>query len=122
MVNIVYKTFDNKEFSSETEAKEYEKKYGVPARTITFYGHSDDIIIWEDSLGQYDETYKNNLKLLDIDGNGLKIFAKYDGCWGFGINLLDEDIPLPSWPISFSFEGYTTKMSIEVPVATHIEI
>ena len=37
------------------------------------------------------------------------------GCWCIGVTPIDEDIPLPSWPMRWSATGYTTVLEIDAP-------
>lgn len=36
-------------------------------------------------------------------------------CWSVGIAPIDDDDPMPSWPMRWRFEGYTTVLEIDAP-------
>jgi hypothetical protein len=89
-------------------------------QTATFYGSSDDLIeiggvkgadefnIIED--GPYIATF--NL------GGKMRIHCLYDGCWSFAVGQVDEEIPLPDWPVRVKQSGengYSTQLEIDVP-------
>lgn len=96
-------------------------------RTLKFYGHSDDCFEIDgttrdepDEIGCFDGSV--TVTLIDANGDGLQVVGSYakphnTGTWMFGISLLDEDKPLPSWPIRFStFENnYSPLVEIDVP-------
>lgn len=90
--------------------------------TLKFCGFSDD------TFGEYSATNR------DVDNcasgkpiqckissgkDALFVVGQYDrnknGCWDIGISQIDEDMPLPAWPMRFSAEGYTTILEIDVP-------
>lgn len=128
MITTKYITSDNKTFDNLADAEKHETKISAPARTLVWTGHSDDIVSlseWQAGkqkpIDEYDE--KRTFLVRDQNGNGLKVFTKYDGCWGFGINLLDEDKELPNWPIRFgSWEnGYSIELQIEVPAGVTVK-
>ena len=93
-------------------------------KTASFYGASDDLIeiagvpgadefnICKD--GPYIATF--NL------GGKVRIHAFYDGCWSFAVGQVDEDIPLPDWPIRITQheKGYSTQLEIDVPDDTKV--
>lgn len=50
-------------------------------------------------------------------GGAMRIRALYDGCWSFAVGQVDEDIPLPGWPVAVEqYEsGYSTLLRIQTP-------
>ena len=89
---------------------------------LTVYGASDDLIEFEgikgcDEFMAYGDIGIMGEFIVTGDGDQLRIIAIYDGCWSFAIAPVDEDIPLPSWPVKYSLNdrGYSTFMEIEVP-------
>jgi hypothetical protein len=91
--------------------------------TITFYGSSDDLVEVDgcegaDEFNVYDTIWRAELKA--PDDSGLQVFASYDGSWGFGVSQLDENAPIPSWPLSFGTHanGYSVLLNIEAPDGT----
>ncbi len=96
------------------------------SRTLKFYGASDDLFEIEgtsgeepDEIGCIDAPCIVEIK---TPGNeGLMIVGLYapgdSACWMMGIAPLDEDIPIPPWPVSFQLQppGYSTLLTITVP-------
>lgn len=96
------------------------------SRTLKFYGASDDLFEVEgtiggepDEIGCYDETAA--VKVANEHG-GLFVVAHYApknlaACWSIGLMQLDEDVPLPNWPMKWSTggRGYSVLLEIEVP-------
>ena len=51
-------------------------------------------------------------------GGQLEIHAVYDGCWAFAVCQVEEDKPLPDWPIRIvncPECGYSVQLEIDVP-------
>lgn len=89
-------------------------------QTAIFYGASDDLIEIEgvkggDEFGIFaKEKYVAAFNL----GGKMRVHAIYDGCWCFAVGQVDEDIPLPDWPIRLKWpggRGYSTRLEIDVP-------
>jgi hypothetical protein len=60
------------------------------------------------------------------DMQGMYVIGQYNGndfpeslpgCWTIGVMQLDEDIPLPAWPMEFAKGtlGYSPRLIIDVP-------
>jgi hypothetical protein len=97
-------------------------------KKLVFEGHSDD------TFGEY-ESFKDDydccasgaliaFKLTDRDGNGLIVCGQYGeskwpkpmpACWVVGVSLLDEDTPIPNWPMAYTYEGYSPILTIIAP-------
>lgn len=93
-------------------------------RTLTFYGASDDLFECDDSARRDTEEigcYRGPAMYRVQDGDaGLLVVGLYApnnvvGCWSVGISQLDEDKPLPDWPMVFKAEGYSVRLVITVP-------
>ncbi len=94
-------------------------------RTLKFYGASDDLFECEGTIGgEPDEiaTVDGAVVIEAMGGVGLQVTARYDGAhengvWAIGITPLDEDIPLPCWPMEWKLggRGYSTELTITVP-------
>lgn len=95
-------------------------------RTLMFYGVSDDLFECEgthieepDEIGCYDRPAA--VSITTPQEAGLIIIGYYDNhinaCWSIGILPLDEDVPIPAWPISVKLggRGYSAALTIEVP-------
>lgn len=94
-------------------------------RKLKFYGASDDLFEIEghkkgepDEIGCYDEPCAVRIS---TPSEGLIIVGNYNGgqnmpgTWAMGISQVEEDVPLPSWPITFTSKGYSIILEIEVP-------
>lgn len=91
-------------------------------QTAVFYGASDDLIEVEgvkggDEFGAYrsdGSRYHGSFNL----GGLMRVHAIYDGCWSFAVGQVDEDIPLPDWPVRVRWpggRGYSTRLEVDVP-------
>jgi hypothetical protein len=102
------------------------------SRTLTFYGASDDLFECVDTarrateeIGCYGTAATYRLTLTRGDETfGMFVVGVYDpagwpkelpGCWTVGVCPLGEDVPLPGWPMRITAEGYSTRLSIDVP-------
>lgn len=90
-------------------------------RTLKFYGASDDLFEIEGYRGDEPDEIgrKATVCVFDRQGNGLVVAASYvhAGTWAIGIAPLNEDQPLPGWPMKWEAKvpGYTTVLTIEAP-------
>jgi hypothetical protein len=102
-----------------------------PTVEVVFYGASDDNIEIEGPIEGADEygawmsrDHRGcgvvGIFLLEGYGGACHINAIYDGCWSFAVGQTEENTPLPPWPVSLSAEGYTTKLTLTVPVGTSV--
>ncbi len=86
---------------------------------LKFSGHSDDNIHIEGNQRGIDVAHPLNGEPFDYAilnvGGTMKVYAFYNGTWFFAVGLIDEDIPLPTWPIKHYMEGYSAVMEIDVP-------
>lgn len=90
-------------------------------QTVVIEGSSDDLVNISgvkggDEFGCYtsDGRYHGSFNL----GGQMRIHAIYDGTWSFAIGQVDEEIPLPDWPIRIKWPGscgYSTRVEIDVP-------
>src|SRR5687768_10910779 len=92
-------------------------------QTAIFYGASDDLIEIEgvkggdEFGGNWDSRFDGVFNL----GGKMRVYAIYgagSGCWFFGVGQVDEEIPLPDWPIRISQSpdvAYSTRLEIDVP-------
>lgn len=92
---------------------------------ITIYGASDDLV---EVTGHIDDEFgvgSNGVwegELIAPSGEGLRVSIVYTsaGTWSAGIAPLDEDVPLPLWPVGLEVAetGYSTAIGITVPEGT----
>jgi hypothetical protein len=102
-------------------------------KPLRFEGHSDDTF---GEYGRVNEDYDNCasgkpivFKVTAPDGDGLHVVGQYAvgavGCWSVGVQPLDEDTPIPTWPMRFVLaeRGYSPALIIEAPdhvTITHV--
>lgn len=92
-------------------------------KTLKFQGHSDDIF---EAAG--DEYYRDFAALVESSEGALVVRAFYGegshnkGVWCIGIEPVDEDKQIPSWPVRFklSEQGYSTLMELDCPDDTEV--
>lgn len=92
---------------------------------VTIYGASDDLV---EVTGAIDDEFGVGLNgvwegvLADPHGEGLRVSIVYTsaGTWSAGVAPLDEDVPLPQWPVGLEVAEtrYSTALSITVPEGT----
>lgn len=114
-------------------------------RTIKIYGASDDLFEIDtdhrkdepDEIGCYDAPAAVKITAdgeMGGGSNGLIVFGLYApgsiaACWAVGISQLDEDVPLPTWPMTWGTwnragddrVGYSVMLTIEAPDNAKIE-
>ena len=102
-------------------------------RTLTFKGHSDDILEIDGTYGGETSAVgadRNDVATVDLvapDGcDGLKVVASYvhPGVWSLGVAPLCEAVPMPDWPIRFrtARNRYSSEMLIDVPEGTRVVV
>lgn len=92
-------------------------------KTFEFYGHSDDLLVctgpgYAEEVGCYQ--VPGVYRVASPGGaSGLFVVGHYAptgaGCWSVGVSPLDEDVPIPDWPIRISARGYTTVLQVDLP-------
>lgn len=96
-------------------------------KTLRFYGYSDDNFAVEgDGLTDEISCYDSAATWAVTCGNeGLIVFGMYAPgsrapTWVVGIAPLDEDEPLPDWPMRWLFSGYSAVLEIDAPSAVSV--
>jgi hypothetical protein len=91
-------------------------------KTLTMYGASDDLVEADgipgaDEFDCYQPRPGEDIHASFVLGGRMRIRAIYDGCWSFAIGQVEEETPLPDWPIRISQHerGYSTLVEIDVP-------
>jgi len=100
-------------------------------KKLQFYGSSDDCFCVEG--GGHDNEIDNcadgsTMAYTVKQGDaGLIVTAQYapealPGVWTIGVAPLDEDVPIPDWPMRFGLaeRGYSSMLTIEVPEAVEV--
>lgn len=96
---------------------------------LIFQGHSDDTFGEYGLTGDdYDCCGSGALIVYSVEaaGEGLRVIGQYGGkdwpswlpaCWLIAIQQLDEDIPIPDWPMEFQTgdSGYSPMLIIDAP-------
>jgi hypothetical protein len=80
---------------------------------ITFSGGSDDVVTVQTGkdVEEY-YTYERGPVMWHADVTDgaiqvVRVTALYDGCWSFAVGQVDDDFPLPDWPISIRQDPHT---------------
>lgn len=97
-------------------------------KTLTFYGASDDLFEVDSTVRADREEYScydTSCTVKVVDGDfGLFVTGLYapsgEGTWMIGISQLNEDIPLPPWPMRWTADGYSVRLVLEVSDSTTI--
>jgi len=91
-------------------------------RLLKFYGASDDLFEIDGTAeDEPDERDPGTVEIKDIDGSGLRVHCDYgiagNACWMVGVAPMDEDAPIPDWPMSFRLggRGYSAELTMKVP-------
>ena len=99
------------------------------SKLFSIYGASDDLIETEgvsgcDEYGAYNVESTTFILNSPSTGASMKLVTRYNinGTWSTSIDMIDEDIPIPNWPIEISMapRGYSTLVEITVPDDTHL--
>jgi hypothetical protein len=86
----------------------------------TFYGSSDDLVEVAGVSGADEFNVNSDLTpaITFNLGGQMRVHAFYDGCWSFAVGQVDEDLPLPLWPLRIEQSpenNYSTQLTIECP-------
>lgn len=87
---------------------------------LKFHGHSDH------TFGEYEhfrDDYDNCASgkpiewRLDAGAEAMVVRGQYvcGGVWMVGVRQVDEDTPLPTWPVRMASERYSAVLHIEAP-------
>lgn len=103
--------------------------------TLIFEGYSDD------TFGEYN-FFKNDYDncgsgspivfQLSSGGESVNVYGQYNGkdwpdylpgCWVIGVQQIEEDFPIPPWPMRFesASSGYSPRLIIEAPERVTME-
>lgn len=102
-------------------------------RQLRFYGSSDDLFEarasdgWAEEQGGF-ETTMAYFVASPRDGGRMFVTAEYapkatnGACWAIGVSQVDEDVPLPDWPMRFETHesGYSVVLVIDAPDDTQV--
>lgn len=90
-------------------------------KTVSFSGHSDDIVLVTDHKGAdehgcYQSDDKETVHASFVVGGRIRVRALYDGCWSFAVGQLSEGINFPEWPIRITQKHpYSVQLEVDVP-------
>ena len=96
-------------------------------KTLQMFGASDDLIEISGIKGADEFNIVEDgpyIASFNISGK-IRIHVIYDGCWCFAPGQVDEDIPLPDWPIRIKQskeKEYSTLLEIDVPDDSYISL
>ena len=106
------------------------------SREVVFYGASDDLFEIRGSVGDEPDEIgcfhvPVEVTITSVTEGELSVVGIYSptksGCWCIGIMPVDEDIPIPSWPVSIALneirpgQGYSTELAIIIPDDAKLE-
>jgi hypothetical protein len=97
------------------------------SKILKFYGISDDLFEVEgairEEIGCFDNPGVYHLK----SAEGEILVVAYYGignaaAWSVGLCQVDEDVPVPAWPVTYSMHerGYSVLLTMEVPDDTQL--
>ena len=102
-------------------------------RRITIYGSSDDLIEVEGTVKPEPDEFSPNMdksgviKIAHPEDGGMLVFVDYApqnimACWMIGIAQVDEDKPIPEWPMRWGTHerGYSIQFEVDIPDGTVI--
>lgn len=93
-------------------------------KTIEFRGYSDDTFGWypmgsEADGDDHDDcaTFTVRTYVVEHESQRMAVTGVYGtGCmWSVGIAPMDDDEPLPDWPMRWRFTDYSAVLSLTVP-------
>jgi hypothetical protein len=93
--------------------------------TITIHGASDDLVEVDGCKGA-DEFGADDwsAELVAPDGGQMRVYCRFEdnGCWSVGVSQVDEDVPLPSWPLTITQQerGGSALLTIDAPEGTRL--
>lgn len=86
-------------------------------RRIEFRGHSDDTFIF--GHDSHDDAGQGTVRTVIVEAGGerMAVTGVYGmGCmWSIGIAPVDDDEPMPHWPMTWGFRGYSAVVWLTVP-------
>jgi len=94
---------------------------GEKAMKIKFEGHSDDTFgaYWKGGDVDHDDCANGTVRTIVVKAGDqrMAVTGVYgQGCmWSVGIAPIEDDEPMPDWPMTWSFSGYSTVLEVEVP-------
>ena len=105
-------------------------------KTLKFAGASDDTFGDEETGTDHDNCANGKPMVFRVLSSsvaeGLFVWGQYSGrdwpasapgCWVVGVQQLEEDVPLPGWPIRFETapNGYSPLLLIDAPDDVTVE-
>lgn len=98
---------------------------------ITIYGASDDLIEVEgcDGANEFNSHERGPVMwrgdLIAPGGlEAVRVHAVFDGCWSVAVGQVDEDVPLPEWPVAVRQHPslpYSAAVVIDAPAGTRLD-
>ncbi len=94
--------------------------------TVKFEGYSDDTFgcYWKKADGRSDDVDDDDCAQLTVRTMHVKAGDKrmavtgvygQECMWSVGIAPIEDDEPMPDWPMRWRFEGYSTVLEIDLP-------
>lgn len=88
---------------------------------VTFEGYSDDTFgaYWDSGDVDHDDAAAGTIRTLKVEAGGYRMAVTgvfNQAChWSIGIGVLEEDDPMPPWPMTWEFKSYTPALTMELP-------
>jgi len=97
---------------------------------LSFRGSSDDLVYCssesqgEEELGAWNSAEGETVNLRLLVADRMRVYCIYDrrGCWSFSVAQVNEQTPIPPWPIRIvqGCARYSTELHITVPKGTQV--
>ncbi|WP_166344978.1 hypothetical protein [Phytoactinopolyspora limicola] len=99
--------------------------------TILIYGASDDLVEVQGCRGAEEFSHYDQgpwrADLIAPNGEQMRVHVLFDGCWHVAVGQVDEDVPLPQWPLRFEqgqrgdgSPGYSVVLCVDAPDGTRL--
>lgn len=96
--------------------------------TLTVYGASDDLIEADgiDGADEYNAVDGGRLEVTGPNGQRFYIYAVNTpgAVWLVGVTQVDEDIPIPNWPMTLRQSKacrYSSELVVDCPEGTKVQ-
>ena len=98
---------------------------------VKFEGYSDDTFgaYWKGGDVDHDDCANGTMRIMMVKAGDQRmlvtgIYAPHNvsGTWAIGIAPAEEDETIPDWPMTWSFQRYTTVLEVELPEGFEITL
>jgi len=91
-----------------------------PMTTLKFEGSSDDTFgcYWNGGDVDHDDCANLSVRTIHVKAGGQRMAVTgvygQECMWSIGIGPIEDDEPMPDWPMRWRFEGYSSILEIDV--------